>query len=67
MTDQRLFPLEYYGIRTAKAAGMKYNPKCCAGEVSYGFGVKRQCKSKSGHGERGLFCEKHSHLKAKDK
>lgn len=66
MSDQRLFPLEYYGVRNLKSPGVQYNKKCCAADVNYGFGMRRQCKSKPGHGAKGIFCEKHAHLRAKD-
>lgn len=61
----KLYPLEWYGIKNVAAPGVGYKKRQCAGEVNYGFGNKRQCRNKPGHGERGLFCERHQNLKAK--
>ena len=47
----KLYPLEWYGIKNVAAPGVGYK--------------KRQCRNKPGHGERGLFCERHQNLKAK--
>lgn len=59
------YPLSWYGVRRGNAKGVQYNPKQCAGEMNQGFGSVIQCRHSSGHGERGIFCERHKHLKAK--